>query len=54
MILGILLKIGGAVLKSIAQPAGDLPADAYQQPETDGDQGYWSYRGEGYYQEPEV
>jgi hypothetical protein len=34
-------------------PDGEMPADAYTQPEAQGDGGYYRFSAEGYYQEPE-
>jgi len=35
-----------------AAPSGALPADAFQQPLADGDEGYWRFAGDGYFLEP--
>lgn len=55
MILALTTSIVAAAgsTVAIARPPGEIPADAYQEPESTGDDSYWSKRAEGYFQEPE-
>ena len=52
MILGLGNILGAGQVSDIGPPEGSLPADAYQQPISEGDEGYWRSGAGGYYQEP--
>lgn len=43
----------GAATIALGRPPEEIPADAYLQPIPEGDDAYWRYRNEGYFQEPE-
>ena len=54
MMLGLSTSlVSTGVIRSTEIPPGSLPADAYQEPIANGNEGYWSYQLEGFYQEPE-
>ena len=55
MMLGLTASLVGAgsVTISLGRPPEEIPADAYLEPLSEGDDAYWRYRSEGYFQEPE-
>ena len=55
MMLGLLTSLvsSNATAVAIGRPPESIPADAFQEPEAEGDDAYWSKRNDGYYQEPE-
>lgn len=56
MMLGLCISLVGTAATTAqagAMPGGALPADAYQEPEANGDEGYWFTSAGGFYQEPE-
>lgn len=38
---------------ALARPPEEIPADAYLEPESVGDDAFWRKRNDGYFQEPE-
>ena len=52
MILGLALSPAMGPNRSTSAPTGALPADAYQQPIAEGNEGYWRWQDDGYFQEP--